>query len=217
MRSARARRSPHLQRCLPGAQGRRAPRRRGRTCRTRRSTFLKAVRPPYVGQCPRGLPLADQWVSARIPLHSAAPRPRPGQETAAPPARHPVGPRGSRGGSVGQPALFLPLRFPLPLSFPLPFTPFFSSRISLLPTQPRHLPSMAFPPSWSHWETLPPESLTRKTLCSTPRRGRVSHRTETENKCLRVCRRSGPEYPASAEIQNSEGARDFVRGSGKDC
>lgn len=60
MRSASARRAPSLQRWLPGAQGRRTPHRRGRTCRTRRSTFLKAVRPPYVVQCLRGLLVVGQ-------------------------------------------------------------------------------------------------------------------------------------------------------------
>lgn len=180
MRSARARRSPHLQRCLPGAQRRRAPRRRGRTCRTRRSTFLKAVRPPYVGQCPRGLPVADQWVSARIPFHSAALRPRPGQERLQhrPPATRSAHAAPVGGLSASPPSSFL---FGSPPSFfPSPFHPFLLLPISLLPTQPRHLPSIAFSPSWSHWETLPPESLTRKTVCSTPRRGRVSHRTQSQ-------------------------------------
>lgn len=183
MRSARARRSPHLQRCLPGAQRRRAPRRRGRTCRTRRSTFLKAVRPPYVGQCPRGLPVADQWVSARIPFHSAALRPRPGQERLQrrPPARPPPGRPTRLPWGVCRPARPLPSSSaPPPSFFPSPFHPFLLLPISLLPTQPRHLPSIAFSPSWSHWETLPPESLTRKTVCSTPRRGRVSHRTQRQ-------------------------------------
>lgn len=91
VRLARAGRTPSLQRSLPGAQTRLAPRRRGRTCRTRRSTFLKAVRPPYVAQCPRGLPAAGQWPSARVPSPSAAgcPRPRPGGDC--PGARRPPG------------------------------------------------------------------------------------------------------------------------------
>lgn len=133
VRSARVRRAPHLQSCLPGAQARRAPRRRGRTCRTRRSTFLKAVRPPYVVQCPLAFPAAGQWLSSRVPFHSPAPRPRP-ERAAALPTGHRVCPRGSRGGPVGQPSppssfLFsgLPsLLLSLPLSSPF-FTPFSSS------------------------------------------------------------------------------------------
>lgn len=91
VRLARAGLTPSLQRGLPGAQTRLAPRQRGQTCRTRRSTFLKAVRPPYVAQCPRGLPAAGQWPSARVPSPSAAgcPRSRPGGDCSG--ARRPPG------------------------------------------------------------------------------------------------------------------------------
>lgn len=137
LRSARAPRPPQLERCLPGAPASRAPHRRGRTCGTRRSTFLKAVQPPYVAQCPRGLPAADQWLSARLPFHSAARRLRPRRESdcsaARPPRRQPTRlPWGSCGPAS-------PAR-PLPSSSAVP--PRFFPSLSLSPFSHFLLPDL---------------------------------------------------------------------------
>lgn len=151
VRPARARWAPRLQRWLPGAQARRAPRRRRRTCRTLRSTFLKEVRPPYVAQCLRGLPTARQSLSARVPSHSAAPA-RKGLQPGAPATRaaH-AAPAGGLSASppsrlTSSSAVSLP---PPPILSIFPFlssssfTLFFSP-ISLLPTQPHHRTSGFF-------------------------------------------------------------------------
>lgn len=47
---------------LPGPRTVCVPSWRGQTCRTRRSTFLKAARPPRAAQCVHGLPADGQWL-----------------------------------------------------------------------------------------------------------------------------------------------------------
>lgn len=173
VRPARARWAPRLQRWLPGAQARRAPRRRRRTCRTLRSTFLKEVRPPYVAQCLRGLPTARQSLSARVPSHSAAPA-RKGLQPGAPATRaaH-AAPAGglsasppsrltsSSAVSLPPPPILSIFPFLSSSSFTLFFSPSLSSQPSLT-TEP-----LAFSPSWFHGEALPCESQSSQT-CAVP-------------------------------------------------
>ena len=146
VRPARARWAPRLQRWLPGAQARRAPRRRRRTCRTLRSTFLKEVRPPYVAQCLRGLPTARQSLSARVPSHSAAPA-RKGLQPGAPATR--AAHAAPAGGLSASPPNRLTsssaASLPPPRSFNLPFPFFFLFHPVLFP----HLspPNPASPPN----------------------------------------------------------------------
>lgn len=170
VRLARAGRTPSLQRGLPGAQTRLAPRQRGQTCRTRRSTFLKAVRPPYVAQCPRGLPAAGQWPSSRVPSPSAAgcPRSRPGGDYSG--ARKAPGqPTRLSRGAGRQPSPPSSFLFDGSPSFLLSLSPF-----SFLSLQPHHLPSSFFSLLVS-WEARLLNSKPAERV-RYPGRGRVSRR-----------------------------------------
>ncbi|XP_039736396.1 uncharacterized protein LOC120616900 [Pteropus medius] len=213
VRSARARRPPQLKHCLPGTPASCAPRRRGRTCRPRRSTFLKAVQPPYVAQCPRGLPAADQWLSARLPFHSAAQRLRPRRESdcsaALQPPRQPTRlPWGSCG--PASPARPLPSSSVVPLSpFPLdslsPFSHFLllPDLCAAYPASPTPLCLFLLPGFTGSPYPLNPEPAKCVRYLG---QGRVSCRIQRQReKRLGVFTRSGgPENPASAEIQNSK-------------
>lgn len=187
VRFARARRPPQLERRLLGAPASCAPRRRGRTCRTRRSTFLKAVQPPYVAQCPRGLPAADQWLSARLPFHSAARRLRPRRVSdcsaaGSPRASAHAAPVGVLWASQPcPPSSFLfsgsPLSFPSPFSFSF-FT--LSPPRSVLPTQPRQL-LFAFLSFLVSLGAPTAESPTGKTCAAVPQAGQgLLYNTETK-------------------------------------
>lgn len=180
MRLARARRILRLRRGLPGTQTRLAPRRRGPTCRTRRSTFLKAARPPYVAQCPRGLLAAGQWPSARVPSHSAAGVRGPGPGGLQPRAQVTRAPTRLPGGTCRPPSSFLFGGFHLPPSFRLPFPcSFLFHPFLFLSIQPHHLPSsLILLPGFSGRPCLlnskPAERVQH------PGRGRVPRRIETK-------------------------------------
>ena len=142
-----------IRRWLLRAQGRRTPHRRGRTCRTRRSTFLKAVRPPYVVQCLRGLLVVGQQLIGRVLSHSAAPFRKellPGAPATRTAHAAPAGgqsaspPRRLTSSSAAPPSFLLSVSpFLSPSSFTLPF--FSPPSLCFLPASPPSLQPFRLP------------------------------------------------------------------------